>query len=138
MNMNRDLFFSYLLAKGVITEDAHELLAGCRPSAREPIGMIAVQHGLIRGGQIDRVLDAQRTSKLRFGELAVQMRLLSRDQVDRLLQVQDIRVVTDLVESLVLAGVLETGQVLQHLAGFLQQVGEADPQVESSHCLTPR
>ena len=138
MNMNRDLFFSYLLTKGVITEDAREVLAGSRPCAREPIGMIAVQHGLIRGGQIDRVLDAQRTSTTRFGDLAVQMRLLSRDQVDRLLQVQHFRVVTDLVESLVLAGFLETGQVLQHLAGFLQQVCEADPQAESTCCLTPR
>jgi hypothetical protein len=135
--MSHVSFFEYLLTKGVITEDARDLHAGFSPWSREPIGMIAVQHGLIRNNQIDMVLDAQRSSKLRFGDLAVEMNLLSRPQVDRLLKVQSFRIMTDLFEALVLAGLLEYHEALRHLAEFIHQLCDAEPCVESSKCMTP-
>ena len=130
-------FFDYLLNKGVITENARDHLVGFSPWAREPIGMIAVQHGLIRNNEIDRVLDAQRSSTLRFGDLAVEMNLLSRSQVDRLLSVQSFRIMTDLLEALVLAGLLEYQEALRHLAEFIHQPCQAEPCVESGECMTP-
>jgi hypothetical protein len=136
-NMSNVPFFDYLLKIGVITEDAHERLAGFSRWAREPIGMIAVQHGLIRNNEIDRVLDAQRKSKLRFGDLAVEMNLLSRRQVDRLLEVQNFRIMTDLFEALVLAGTLEHHEALRHLADFIHRECDAEACVESRECMTP-
>ena len=133
-NMSHAWFFDYLLNKGVITEDARDLLGGFSSWAREPIGMIAVQHGLIRNNDIDRVLDAQRSSTLRFGDLAIEMKLLSRPQVDRLLEVQSFRMMTDLFEALVLAGLLEYHEALKHLQQFIDQLRDAEPCVESSAC----
>jgi hypothetical protein len=123
--MTREQFVNYLQDQGLISPQAHSLICQAIPHAREPIGMIAVQHGLIRGDDIDKVLDAQRGSKLRFGELAVRMGLLREEQVDRLLEVQMFRAVSDLVEVLVLSGQLPFDLAAEHLSRFLNSECQA-------------
>lgn len=118
--MTRAQFIQYLRDKGVITPEVQQVLSETRPHAREPIGMIAVQYGLIRGHQIDDILDALRGSKYRFGELAVRMSLLRQEQVERLLEVQRFRATADLAETLVLAGHMDFKRAIELLNGFLQ------------------
>jgi hypothetical protein len=83
--------------------------------------MIAVDHGLIIGQQIDEILNRQRESKLKFGELAVEMGLPTPDKVRTLLQIQQSRMLTDTVEALALAGVIPLMTGVHLLSDFVKE-----------------
>lgn len=87
---------------------------------REPIGMIAVSHGLIKAQQIDEILDRQRECRnKRFGEIAVELGCLTETQVDTLVLIQQFRSSQDIAEALALAGVMSMEDAARHLGAFL-------------------
>ena len=112
-------FIEFLVGRGLISEAAGQQIATTRSYVREPIGMIAVGHGLLRPDQIDLILDRQRDSTLRFGDLAVRLGCLTRDQVDLLLAIQEFRASAAVAEAMALAGVLSWEDAARHLGAFL-------------------
>lgn len=118
--MVQDEFIQYLREKGVLTSDVGPLLEKQQVHVREPIGMIALRHGLIQGWHVDRILQEQRVSKLRFGELAVRLNVLTETQVDALVRIQGFRMINEALEVLVLAGVVGFDKAVEHLVAFLQ------------------
>ena len=119
-------FVRFLLSRGEISEEMADQIGRWPLRHREPIGMIAVDHGLIIGQQIDEILDRQRESKLKFGELAVEMGFLTPDKVRTLLHIQHSRMLTGTVEALALAGVVPLMTGVHLLSDFVtEQPGDS-------------
>ena len=77
----------FLTDRGRITQDQAGNLEVWLRYDHQPIGMIAMSHGLMSGRGIDDVLERQSETKELFGDVATKMALLTREQVDRLLDV---------------------------------------------------
>ncbi len=118
-------FVQFLISSGEIPEGAANRISQRAVHNKEPIGMIAVDHGLIVGHQIDEILDRQRHSKLKFGELAIDMGLFTQEKVQTLLQIQQFRTLARVMEALALANVLSLpAGVLLLLEFASEQPGE--------------
>ena len=111
-------FAAFLKERGLISPAVCQRLAQ-RHYIREPIGMIAVGHGLLNPTQIDLVLDEQRTSRELFGEIAVRMGFLTPEQVDTLIKIQEFRTSSEIAETLALSQVLTVEDAARHLSSFL-------------------
>ena len=111
-------FVTYLVERDLIPTGAARHLANSRCFVREPIGMIAVGHGLLTAPQIDEILDAQRGCSERFGEIAIRMGFLTPHQVEVLVKVQEFRTAVAITEALTLAGVLRYDDAVRHLGTF--------------------
>lgn len=124
-------FLDSLAQRGVIPETK---LACVRAAARqrEPIGAIAFRYGLLRGEDIDDILDEQRRSGRQFGEIAVARGFLSQRQVDDLLRVQEMRRLTETAEVLVLSGVCAFADAVREMAQFLPRVAGGFQAAEST------
>lgn len=118
--MSKERFVRYLLDRQIVAPRIKEVLNQAAPLPREPLGMIAVQHGLMKGDQIDRILNTQRESPRLFGDLAVEMRILRREQIDRLLRIQEFRVNSHVAEALVLSGAMKFDEALGQLGEFFR------------------
>jgi hypothetical protein len=117
----KNKFTEYLISRREITEAAGEGLGTWSLRNREPIGIIAVEHGLISGHQVDEILDRQRGSKARFGELAVEMGLLKDAEVSWLIEVQNFRAVSSVAEALALSGLMPFNNAARLLADFVTE-----------------
>lgn len=112
-------FVKFLTDRDLIPPSASRHLAGARSLVREPIGMIAVGHGLLDVAAIDQILDRQQKSSDRFGEIAVEMGYLKPEQVHTLVKIQEFRTAGAICEALVLAGVLEYADAFRYLGAWL-------------------
>ncbi len=112
-------FIEFLVEKKLVDAQTAAELAGKARLMREPIGMIAVGHGLLAAPEIDEILDRQKVSEERFGEIAVAMGYLTRSQVDTLINVQDLRASVVLAEVLALAQVVSFDEVVRSLGAYL-------------------
>jgi hypothetical protein len=112
-------FVTYLIEHDLVPPNVSKLLAGRSCLTREPIGMIAVSHGLLQAREIDLILDRQRECKeQRFGEIAVSMGFLSSAQVETLIKIQEFRVAGAVVEALALAGVLSYEDAVRYVGAY--------------------
>lgn len=112
-------FVDFLVGRDLISDSVGQQITSTHCYIREPIGMIAVGHGLLRPDQIDLILDRQRDSKQRFGDIAVELGCLKREQVDLLVAVQEFRASAAAAEALALAGVLSWDDAVRYLGAFL-------------------
>ena len=112
-------FVEFLLANKKIDESSADRISRWAMRNQEPIGMIAVDHGLIVGRQIDEVLDRQKHSKRKFGELAIEMELLNEENVTVLLQIQQLRMLTGILEALALCGIQSLDDGFRLLSDFV-------------------
>ncbi|MBP7935892.1 MAG: hypothetical protein KA354_14700 [Phycisphaerae bacterium] len=113
-------FVEFLTERDLIPASAAALLCKSRSFVRQPIGMIAVSHGLLRPDQIDLVLDRQRSHKDHlFGEIAVELGFLTRQQTEMLVRIQELRLAADITETLALAGVCTYEDGVRYLGAFL-------------------
>jgi hypothetical protein len=112
-------FVQYLIDRDYVPGRIARKLAEKKRYIREPVGMIAVAHGLLHPNQIDEVLDDQRESKRLFGEIAVDRGFLTQQEVDTLIKIQEFRVAADIAESLALAGVMTCEDAVQYLGSYL-------------------
>jgi len=111
-------FVQYLLERELVPEPVGRRLAQ-RHSVREPIGMIAVSHGLISPTEIDIILDRQRATQEKFGEAAVALGMLTPEQVDILIKLQEFRSSAEIAEALALSGTLTIEDAARYLGAFL-------------------
>lgn len=116
-------FLSYLIERDIIDKPTADHMSG-RAFIREPIGMIAVSHGLLNAVQIDEILDRQRSSSDRFGEIAVSLGCLTREQVDNLVSIQDFRTACSIAEALTLSGQLRYEEAVRYLGAFFASDAE--------------
>lgn len=112
-------FVEFLINRHLVPASVARQLTENKRYVREPIGMIAVSHGLLKPNQIDDILDRQRGSKARFGDIAVELGFLTREQVETLVKIQEFRTTADIAEALALAGVTSCEDVTQYLGAFL-------------------
>jgi hypothetical protein len=119
-------FVQFLTEQGVIPQYLGKHL-GERRFVREPIGMIAVGHGILSPDQIDTVLARQRGSGERFGDIAVDLGLLTRQQVDVLIRIQEFRSSAEIIEALSLAGILPIEDGVRQLSAHI-----AAPPIEAA------
>ncbi len=112
-------FVQYLIDRDYVPGPVARKLAENKRYIREPIGMIAVAHGLLHPNQIDAILDDQRDSKRLFGEIAVERGYLGQQEVDALVKIQEFRVASDIAEALALAGVVSCEDAVQYLGAYL-------------------
>ena len=124
-------FVQFLLSRGEINGNTAERIDRWAQRNREPIGMIAVDHGLIIGRQIDEVLERQENSSRKFGELAVQLRFMTAEKVERLLPIQQFRVLSAIVEALSLCGAIPLHEGIQLVAEFARE----HPEDCFDHCV---
>ena len=113
-------FIEFLIERDLIPASAATLLCGSKSFVRQPIGMIAVSHGLLRSDQIDTILDRQRSQKDHlFGEIAVELSYLTREQVETLVRIQELRLAADVTETLALGEVCSYEDSVRYLGAFL-------------------
>lgn len=112
-------FLKFLAGEGVINPDRVAGFQETLRAAPEPLGVIAFRYGMITGGDIDEILDAQRHDDRPFGEIAVEKGLLTTEQVRTLLFVQQMRAATEAAEALALAGVCPVEEMMIQLGRFL-------------------
>ena len=112
-------YVQFLVERDLIPANVAKRLRENRNFVRQPIGMIAVSHGLLQPNHIDAILDQQRHSDARFGDIAVEMGYLSRDQVNKLVKVQEFRAAADITEALALGGVFSVEDANRCLGSYL-------------------
>lgn len=119
-------FVEFLIERDLVPASVTKKLIEDKRYVREPIGIIAVSHGLLRPDQIDTILDHQDDSNKRFGEIAIELGFVTQQQVETLVKIQQSRIPTDIAEVLALAGVMSCEDAVRHMATFLlrdQEVG---------------
>jgi hypothetical protein len=119
-------FVEFLIERDLVPREVGDQLTGQKRFIREPIGMIAVSHGLIQSDQIDVILDRQRECKQRFGEIAAELGFLAHVQVDTLVKIQEFRAAGNIAECLALAGVLSFEDAAQYLGAYLVRDREVE------------
>jgi len=111
-------FARYLLERDLIPKGVSQRLAE-RQFVREPIGMIAVGHGLLTPTQIDEILDRQRERRDRFGEIAIALGFLTLEQAETLAKIQEFRTSAEIAEALALSQIISIEEAAQYLGSFL-------------------
>jgi len=86
--MSAKFFGQYLLEKGRITSQQLVDALEYQKSVSQPIGALALDHGLLSVDQVKLILGRQLKNEKRFGDLAVSLGLLTQAQIDELLQAQ--------------------------------------------------
>lgn len=114
-------FVKFLTDTGRITQDQSEHLEDWLRHDPQPIGMIAMSHGLLTGNGIDDILQRQSETRELFGDVAIKMAHLTREQVNRLLEVQHFRRHAAVVEGLALSGQLGIEEAADCFAEFLRR-----------------
>jgi hypothetical protein len=122
-NVMKLSFIDTLVARGAVSNDSATIIRRWVSCNKKPIGMIAVEHGLINGHQIDDILDRQKRGKKKFGELAVEMGLLDHDKVVILLQIQRLRAFIAITEVLALAGIMPLDEGFRAFREYLDEQG---------------
>ena len=121
----RKAFLEFLAAAGTIDPEQLVSVQNVLRVPPEPIGSIAFRHGMITGGDIDEILDEQRTNYRPFGEIAISKGVLTRRQMETLLGVQQLRAATETAGALALSGVAPIEQISTLLGRFLLQDQES-------------
>lgn len=114
-------FVEHLKRKGFLTADQADRVAIWASARHDPVGIIAVEHGLILGRQIDEVLGHQKDCDWRFGQVAVEMGHLTKGTLNALLQIQRVREWARVAEAVILAGILPSEQVFRAFGEFISE-----------------
>lgn len=114
----RHPFVEFVIERDLVPAGAITRLVQSNRYVREPIGMIALSHGLLTPDQIDAILDRQRGSNKRFGELGVELGFLTPQQVETLVKIQEFRVASGISEALALSGTLSCEDAARCLGAF--------------------
>ncbi len=124
-------FADYLLAAGRLSEQRLRSISHDEWVSREPIGRLALLHGLLAVQDIDHILHRQRTEQKYFGEIAMEMGLMTEAQLRVLLAGQGVRACIELTEDLALSGQMDMAEGLIAMSQFasseeFSKVFEAD------------
>lgn len=116
-------FAQYLVSSGEIDPRALERVSEVTWEAREPIGRLALMHGLLDPNAIERVLEHQQRTREPFGQIAIQLGIMSRDQLCTLLNGQGARACVEMIEDLALGGAITIQHGLDALSRFITSDG---------------
>jgi hypothetical protein len=125
-----NLFLQDLVEQGLLSPAESERIAAWASRQQDPIGIIAVEHGLIVGRQIDEVLERQRITGQKFGETAVSLGYLTSANIDTLLEIQQQRAWQRVMEVVMLGGLLTPARAALAMARFLQNRSSPAPRIE--------
>lgn len=119
-------FVDHLRSTGLLSQEQAERVQIWASGRHDPIGIIAVEHGLLIGTQIEELLAHQRDGDWLFGELAVKLGYLTRPSLDQLLEIQRQRQWARVAEAVALSGILPTRQVFCAYARFVLEHSPGD------------
>lgn len=114
-------FAEFLVETGRLPRTALAKIARGEWASGDPLGRLALQHNLLSGADIDRILQQQNLEGGYFGEIAQRLELLTRSQLDVLLVGQGVRGCVELVEHLALLKLMDISTGLTAIAEFAAQ-----------------
>lgn len=127
---NLNFFGSYLLEKGVISQqDLQDAIAFQEESNRR-IGELARERGYLTKEQTEAIFLEQKSVDQPFGTIALKHKYLTRSQLDDLLFAQTV-FSTHLGEALLIKGYLSPEQFSQELEAFRQQQLQRQAQLDA-------
>lgn len=112
-------FAEFLVASGHVAPEVMASLVDIDWENREPIGRLALLHGLLCGRDIDYILGEQSAKGGLFGEIAIRLGLLTERQLNILLTGQGLRGCAELVEDLAIAGAVESTSGIKAISTFI-------------------
>ncbi len=134
----RSSFMDYLVEEGVVPAERLAHLQRNWRDAADTIGAIAFRHRVLSGEDIDDILDEQVRQYRPFGQIACELGRLDEQQVRMLLRMQQLRMAVDLVEELVLSGIVTADQILPHFGRFMQRNADSVPVPDSEGAVAAR
>jgi CheY-specific phosphatase CheX len=129
--MSAKFFGQYLLEKGRITSQQLVDALEFQKSVSQPIGALALDHGLLSVDQVKLILGRQLKNERRFGELAVSLGLLTQAQVDELLQVQSSHKIL-LGEALIIKGYISVETLERELKEYKKEEDKLSTQINAT------
>lgn len=112
-------FAQYLVSSGELAPHALKRVSEVTWEAREPIGRLALMHGLLDPDAIERVLERQNLTREPFGQIAIRLGIMTPDQLRTLLNGQGARACVEMVEDLALSGAISIERGLAALSRFV-------------------
>lgn len=117
----KQAFADHLLTTGRISSESLNSMSYAGWLPHEPIGRLAVIHGLLTGNDVDAIMREQKLGRGSFGQIAKHLELLTENQIRFLLIGQAARACLELLEVLVLAETLSMASGLEAMAEFISQ-----------------
>jgi hypothetical protein len=108
----------YLITTGRLRRERLDSIPPGEWLYHEPIGRLAIMHGLLSGTDVEEILRQTNTDERQFGETAVRLGMISREQLDVLRRGQSIRACLELIEDLALAGIIDFTAGLEAIKAF--------------------
>ena len=115
----RKAFLEFLVSEKAISMETADDIRTVLRVVPEPIGAIALRYGMLSAGDIEIILDEQRSSPQLFGQIALNMGMLRRNQLESLLAVQQLQSAVSAAEALLLSGISTAEQMTTLLGRFL-------------------
>lgn len=127
-----NLFVDHLARCGLISPTQTQQVMLWVAGRCDPVGLIAVEHGLLVGEQVEAILERQNGCDWRFGEVAVAAGYLTKPDLDRILEVQKHRRWSSVAEAVILAGILPSERVYRAFAEFVLDHSSGDASAYSA------
>ena len=112
-------FAEYLVTTARVGRERIETIPRDERRSTEPLGRLAMLHGLLSGADVEEILRHRHIDDRLFGQTALRLGMMTQDQLDVLLRGQSIRACLELVEDLALAGALEFKSGLEAITEFV-------------------
>ena len=112
-------FADYLIASGRIARRRLHEIAPREWVDHEPIGRLALIHGLLTAEDIEEILREQEADDCLFGEIAVRKGLLTPEQLDVLIRGQAMRACVELMEDMARAGEMDFEAGLDAIKAYI-------------------
>jgi hypothetical protein len=115
------VFLDFLVSTDRVRSEQIGSVAAAGTDAWEPIGRLALLHGIISPDDIDKILSLQKKGNEYFGQIAIQLGLITESQLALILTGQAVRACLELIETLVIGEVLDLPVGLSALTEFITQ-----------------
>jgi len=119
-------FVQFLVDQGLIASDQCVRIAAWADEHRDPVGLIAVEHGLISGKQIGEMLSGYEGTGMRISDPAKVAGGLTPNRLRILHGIQERRQWSQVVEAILLSGLASESAILRAYADFILEHEEGD------------
>lgn len=119
-------FVQYLVDQGLIGEEHSTEIVAWADKREDPVGLIAVEHGLIAGKQVHELLDRLDGVGLRITDPNEVAGGLTQNRLRILHGIQERRQWIQVVEAILLSGLVSESAILRAYAEFILEHEQGD------------
>jgi len=119
-------FVQFLVDQGLISADQSAEIVSWADNRKDPVGMIAVEHGLIAGKQVHELLDRLDGVGMRITDPNQVAGGLTQNRLRILHGIQERRQWIQVVEAILLSGLASESAILRAYAEFILEHEEGD------------